>query len=501
MTGLLSRERIRAKPGYNRWLVPPAALAIHLCIGQVYAFSVFNLPLSRAIGITESVEGDWTLSDLGWVFTLAIVFLGLSAAVGGRWLERVGPRTSGVVSALCWGSGFLLSAAGVYRHQIWLLYLGYGVIGGCGLGLGYITPVSTLIHWFPDRRGMATGMAIMGFGGGAMLASPLSEILMRRFASPTSVGVAETFLVLGAVYCAAMFAGAFGFRLPPPGWKPAGWTRPKQDGPMRAHFFVNPTDALLTPSFYFLWAVLFLNVTAGIGVLGQASAMSQEMFPSTITATAASGFVGLLSLFNLCGRFVWSSASDRLGRKRTYAIFFAFGTLLYALVPQTGRMGSVALFVACFAVIMSMYGGGFATIPAYLSDVFGTRYVGAIHGRLLTAWSAAGVAGPVLVNYIREYQSRHGVAKADAYNITMYLMASLLVVGFFCNLAVTKVSDRLAQDDTAPAPVAKEKAATADGSEGTTNLWLLVAAAWAAVLLPMLWGVSMTFDRALLLFR
>ena len=452
MADLLSRARIVADPGFNRWLVPPAALAIHLSIGQAYAFSVFKLPLTKVLGVTESAPGDWKQSELAWIFTIAIVFLGLSAAVFGRWLERAGPRKSGVVAACCWGLGFFISALGVRSHNIWALYLGYGVLGGCGLGLGYITPVSTLIKWFPDRRGMATGMAIMGFGGGALIASPLSQLLLDHFKSPRSVGVAESFVALGAIYVVAMLSGAFLFRVPAPGWKPPGWEPPDAASHgliTRRHVHVD--NAIKTAPFYFLWAVLFLNVTAGIGILEQASPMIQEVFKGVVKASAAAGFVGLLSLFNMGGRFGWSSLSDRIGRKTTYGIFFTLGPILYVTLPYAGRIGSVPLFVAAAALILTMYGGGFATIPAYLSDLFGTQYVGAIHGRLLTAWSAAGVAGPVLVNYIREHQIDRGVPAAQAYNVTMYLMAGLLVLGFFANLAVRPVPDRffMSEEDLA----------------------------------------------------
>ena len=462
MAGLLSRARIVADPGFNRWLVPPAALAIHLSIGQAYGFSVFKLPLTKVLGITDSTAADWKQTELAWIFTLAIVFLGLSAAVFGRWLERAGPRKSGVVAACCWGLGFFISALGVRTHHIWLLYLGYGVLGGCGLGLGYITPVSTLIKWFPDRRGMATGMAIMGFGGGAMIASPLSQLLLDHYKSPTSVGVAETFVTLGVIYLVAMLSGAFLFRVPEAGWKPAGWNPPAADSHTlitRRHVHVD--NAIKTLPFYFLWAVLFLNVTAGIGILEQASPMIQEMFKGVVKPSAAAGFVGLLSLFNMAGRFGWSSLSDRIGRKRTYAVFFTLGPVLYLLLPYAGRIGSVVLFVTCATLILTMYGGGFATIPAYLSDLFGTQYVGAIHGRLLTAWSAAGVAGPVLVNYIREYQIDRGVPAAQAYNVTMYLMAGLLVAGFFANLAVRRVDDRYYMSDD---ELARERGLVAAGS-------------------------------------
>ncbi len=438
----LDRDRTVAGPGFSRWMVPPAALCVHLCIGQVYAFSVFNLPMTKLIGITDSAPGDWQLTNLGWIFTLAILFLGVSAAVLGRWVEERGPRRAMFTAALCFSGGFLISAAGVYVHNIWIVYLGYGVLGGIALGIAYISPVSTLIKWFPDRPGMATGMAIMGFGGGALIASPLSVWLMARFSTPTHVGVAETFIVLGIVYLIFMMVGAAIVRVPAPGWKPEGWTPPAQPPKLVTSANVYVYTALKTPQFWLIWWVLCLNVTAGIGVLGQASAMSQEMFPGKVGAVAAAGFVGLMSIFNMAGRFLWASASDYIGRKNTYFVFFMLGTVLYAIVPTAGKIGSVGLFVLCFLIIISMYGGGFATIPAYLKDMFGTRYVGAIHGLLLTAWSAAGVFGPVLVNYIRAYEIAHGVATADAYNVTMYIMAALLVIGFFCNLFVRPVDER-----------------------------------------------------------
>jgi len=474
MPGFLDKERIVAKPGFNRWLVPPAALAIHLSIGMAYGFSVFWLPLSRAIGITAPVECpadmgffqrlvatncDWKLSTLGWMYTLFFVFLGSSAAVFGGWLERVGPRRAGIVAAFCWGGGFFISALGIRLHQIWLLWLGSGVIGGCGLGLGYISPVSTLIKWFPDRRGMATGMAIMGFGGGALIGAPLADVLMKRFATPTSVGVIETFLTMGTLYFIAMMLGAFGYRIPRGEWRPAGWVPKAQTKAMVTTRHVHVHEAWKTPQFWFLWAVLTLNVSAGIGVIGMASPMIQEVFGGklihvpgalaeltadqrTQVATIGAAFAALLSFFNIIGRFFWATLSDYIGRKPTYMAFFALGTLLYASAPHAGRAGSVALFVAIFCVILTMYGGGFSTIPAYLADMFGTQFVGAIHGRILTAWSTAGILGPVLVNYIREYQISRGVPNAQAYNTTMYILAGLLVVGFFCNLAVRPVAER-----------------------------------------------------------
>src|SRR6476619_2018313 len=385
LLSFLDRKHTVAKPGFSRWMVPPAALCVHLCIGQAYALSVFNLPMTKLLGITQSAPGDWKLTELGWIFSIAMVFLGGSAAVFGRWVEDGGPRRAMFTAALCWAGGFFVSAIGVYTHTLWLIYIGYGVIGGCALGIGYISPVSTLIKWFPDRPGMATGMAIMGFGGGAFIASPLSVWLMSQFSTPTHVGVGETFIVMGLIYLCFMMVGAAIVRLPPPGWTPAGYLPPVRSSKLVTTQNVFVYQALKTPQFWLIWWVLCLNVTAGIGVLGQASAMSQEMFPGKVTVTAAAGFVGLMSLFNMGGRFFWASVSDYIGRKNTYFVFFFLGVLLYSLVPQTGAVGNVTLFVLCFCVIFSMYGGGFATVPAYLRDMFGTRYVGAIHGLLLTA--------------------------------------------------------------------------------------------------------------------
>lgn len=438
----LDREHSIAKPGYNRWLVPPAALAIHLSIGQVYAFSVFKIPLSRLIGGSASAPSDWSLATLAWIFSTAIVFLGLSAAAFGAWLERVGPRRAMFVAALCFGGGFWVASAGVVLHQFWLLILGYGVLGGIGLGVGYISPVSTLIKWFPDRPGMATGMAIMGFGGGAMIASPLSVFLMSYFKDAAPHGVAPTFMTMGTLYFIYMMFGVFTVRVPSAEWRAphaAEVTKPRR---LVTTADVEVNTAMRTPQFWLLWLVLCLNVTAGIGILEQASPMIQEMFRGQVTPAAAAGFVSLLSLANMGGRFGWSSFSDYIGRKATYFTFFALGAALYASIPRIGAAGSVLLFVIVAAILISMYGGGFATIPAYLRDLFGTMQVGAIHGRLLTAWSAAGILGPVLVNYIREEQIASGVPKAHAYDITMYLMAALLLVGFVCNLLVRPVSSR-----------------------------------------------------------
>lgn len=542
--GFLAKERTIAGTGFNRWLVPPAALAIHLCIGMAYGFSVFWLPLSKAVGITAPlacpagtsfwaelfVTGcDWKVATLGWMYTLFFVFLGSSAAVFGGWLERAGPRKAGLVSMLCWCGGMLLSALGVHLHQFWLMLLGSGVIGGIGLGLGYISPVSTLIKWFPDRRGMATGMAIMGFGGGAMIGSPLAQTLMMHFADPTSIGVAETFVVLAALYALFMTGGALAYRVPPAGWKPQGWTPPSAAAnAMIANRHVHLDDAHKTPQFWLVWAVLCLNVTAGIGVIGMASPMLQEVFGGRLigssgalstldgaqaaqVAAIAAGFTGLLSLFNIGGRFFWASISDPLGRKRTYGLFFLLGTALYAAAPSAGQTGSVALFVAAFCVILSMYGGGFATVPAYLADLFGTQFVGAIHGRLLTAWSMAGIFGPVIVNYLREFQLAQGVAAAQVYDKTMLILAALLVAGFLCNLLIRPVAPKWQMSDDAVArarklahevaPAASPSPASRSPDPSARSPVALLVLAWLAVGLPLAWGITQTVVQAAILFQ
>jgi MFS family permease len=420
----------------------------------------------------------------------------------------------------------VISALGIQLHQIWLMWLGSGVIGGIGLGLGYISPVSTLIKWFPDRRGMATGMAIMGFGGGAMIGAPLADKMMKYFATPTSVGVMETFLAMAAIYFVFMMAGALGYRIPAENWKPAGWTPPpKAKNSMITDNHVHLNIAWKTRQFWLVWAVLCLNVTAGIGIIGMASPMLQEVFGGKLIgidvafneltlaqkgsiAAVAAGFTGLLSLFNIGGRFVWASFSDKIGRKATYFTFFLLGFLLYAVIPTTAQAGSLALFVACFCLILSMYGGGFATVPAYLADMFGTKFVGAIHGRLLTAWSAAGVFGPVLVNYIREYQLEHGVARADAYTITMYILSGLLILGFVCNWLVRPVAE---EHHMTPQQLAEEKQ-IADNTHqhfvddvsalaGEVRGSWAVTLAWMAVWIPLGWGIWMTVQKTIVLFQ
>jgi len=442
LLSFLDRQKSIAEPGYTRWLIPPAALAIHLCIGQVYAFSVFKLPLTKLLGITTSAPGDWPQEQVALIFSVAIVFLGLSAAIWGAWLERVGPRRAMFTAACCFGGGFLIGSAGIATHQFWLLVAGYGVLGGVGLGIGYISPVSTLIKWFPDRPGLATGLAIMGFGGGAMIASPLSVALMNHYKSATSTGVAETFATMGIIYFLFMMFGVFTIRLPAKDWAPAGYVAPTHPHGMVTTHQVSVNEAMRTPQFYLLWICLCVNVTAGIGILEQASPMIQEMFKPRITVAAAAGFVGLLSLANMIGRFAWSSFSDVIGRKATYATFFTIGAVCYWFIPSIGESGAVAIFVLVAVVVISMYGGGFATIPAYLRDMFGTMQVGAIHGRLLTAWSTAGVLGPLLVNQLRKAQIAKGLAGADVYAVSMHVMAGLLLIGFIANMLVRPVDQK-----------------------------------------------------------
>jgi len=468
----LSREATVAKPGFSRWLVPPAAVAVHMCIGQVYAFSVFNKPLSAELGAT--------VSQVNVAYMIALVMLGLSAATFGKWVERSGPRKTMLASCCCFCGGLLLAALGVKLKMLWLIWFGYGFVGGIGLGLGYIAPVSTLVKWFPDRPGMATGMAIMGFGGGALIGSPLAQELMKLFtagagaaagiapsfdqrlfasligplkeplnalASGTNTGAMQALVTMAGIYACFMLFGAFIVRVPAPGWKPEGY-EPKVAAShgMITTASVSVDTAWKTPQFWLLWTVLCMNVSAGIGVLGRAADMCMDMFGVSVAIGA--GFTGLLSIFNMGGRFVWSSISDFTGRKAVYCIYFILGAALYAILPYTQETQNRTLFVICTALIISMYGGGFATIPAYLKDMFGTYQVGAIHGRLITAWSMAAVIGPSLINGFYDSRVAAGVPKAQAYNGTFYLMCGLLGIGLIANLLVRPVDPKYHVKDT-----------------------------------------------------
>lgn len=560
MSGFLSKEHITANANFNRWLVPPAALAVHLSIGMAYGFSVFWKPLGSALkdaageplkacaaGATtfgEKLSGtatalfatdcNWTQFDLGWMYTLFFVLLGCSAAVWGGWLERAGPRKAGLVATLCWCGGLLISAYGVYSHQLWMMWLGSGVIGGIGLGLGYISPVSTLIKWFPDRRGMATGMAIMGFGGGAMIGSPLATKLMNYFATPDSVGVWQTFVALAVIYAVFMLCGSLGYRVPPLGWKPANWTPPAaKQNVMIATRHVHLKNAHKTPQFWLLWIVLCMNVSAGIGIIGAAAPMLQETFGGALigqpgvgfdvvkqdaamaaaVASVGAGFVGLISIFNIFGRFAWATSSDKLGRKRTYYIFFVLGAIMYCTATYVAGFKSLALFVASFCVIASMYGGGFATIPAYLADMFGTQFVGAIHGRLLTAWSTAGILGPVVVNYMHDTGLEAGVPFDQIYGPIFLTLAGLLVVGFIANLLVKPVADKyymtdaelaaehkLAHDQSVAANAGRSSGGAVAATKPNSHSVLTVFA-WAFVLIPISYGVWSTIQKTWVLFN
>jgi MFS family permease len=555
ISDLLAKENTIAGSGFNRWLVPPAALAIHLCIGMAYGFSVFWKPLGNALigpdgtplaacaaGATTfgdklagtgralfATDCNWTQFDLGWMYTLFFVLLGCSAAIWGGWLERAGPRKAGVVSAICWCGGLLISAFGVHQHQLWMMWLGSGVIGGVGLGLGYISPVSTLIKWFPDRRGMATGMAIMGFGGGAMIGSPLATLLMGKFATPGDPGVWQTFVTLAIVYSVFMFAGAFGYRVPATGWKPEGWVPPASSttNTMIAANHVHLQNAHKTPQFWLLWVILCMNVSAGIGIIGAASPMLQETFAGALISqpdigfadlklnkellagavAIGAGFVGLISLFNIGGRFVWASSSDKLGRKPTYVIFFILGIAMYVLAATAAGWKSLPIFVFCFCIIASMYGGGFATIPAYLADMFGTQFVGAIHGRLLTAWSTAGILGPVVVNYMHDVRLEQKIPFDQIYGPIFYVLAAMLVVGLIANLLVRPVADKYFMTD---AELAHEKqlaherslasATTGSGGESSSNA-AIAPLAWLAVGLPLAYGIWVTLQKSAVLFK
>ena len=529
--GMLDRERTIAKAGFNRWLVPPAALAIHLCIGMAYGFSVFWLPMSKllpGVGVCHAgfidalatTDCNWTVADVTHIFETFIAMLGVSAAIVGGWLERAGPRKGGLIAALCWGGGLVIGGYGVSIHQLWLVFLGCGVIGGIGQGLGYITPVSTLIKWFPDRRGMATGFAIMGYGGGALIGSPLAVWMMARFASGGVQGVSTTLMVMGALYFVVMSCGALGFRVPPTGWRPLNWTPSTTAKALVTRRHVHLNEAWKTPQFWLIWGVLCMNVTAGIAVISIASPMFQEVFSgrllgldvhATLTtaqkaaiAAAAAGLVGLISLFNSLGRILWASLSDFLGRKSTYVIFFILGILLYCGLPTFGHLGSAVLFISTVCIILTMYGGGFATIPAYLADVFGTQFVGAIHGRILTAWSVAGVVGPLLITELRQVQLDAGVAKNLVYDRTLYIMAGLLAVGLVCNLLIRPVGERHYMSDdelTRERALLHEDIISAGAETAARGKFGAVGVlAWLLVGVPFVIGLCIALQKAAVLF-
>ncbi|MEJ7636183.1 OFA family MFS transporter [Aeromicrobium sp.] len=499
---LLDRHHTIAKPGFNRWLIPPAALAVHLCIGQVYATSVYKASLVKHF--------DASLTSIGIIFSIAIVMLGVSAAVFGTWVDSGGPRRAMFTAALFWSGGFMIGSLGIATDQLWLVYLGYGFIGGIGLGIGYISPVSTLIKWFPDRPGLATGMAIMGFGGGAMIASPLSSKLLGIYddSYDTATGiasgsaVAKLFVTLGLVYLVLMMFGAWLIRVPADGWKPQGFDESKvKTKALVTSDNVSADNAIRTPQFWFLWVVLFCNVTAGIGILEQAAPMIQDFFregsASSVSAASAAGFVGLLSLFNLAGRFLWSSTSDVVGRKNIYVVYLGVGIILYALLAFKGST-STTLFALLAGVILSFYGGGFATVPAYLRDLFGTFQVGAIHGRLLTAWAAAGVVGPLIVNRFLDAQGEPGKLNAADYRPALLTMVGILAVGFIANLLIRPVASRFHEEESS-AP-AEAQVASEEHDVAVAASTPLIFIAWIVVAMPLAYGVYETVVKAADLF-
>lgn len=529
--GLLSRERTVAGPRFNRWLVPPAALAIHLCIGMAYGFSVFWLPMTRLIPNANSATCaaqsftaelfttacNWSVPSVTVIFEIFIAVLGISAAIWGGWLEHAGPRKAGIISALCWGGGLVLLGFAVSIHQLWLVYL-VSVLCGIGQGLGYITPVSTLIKWFPDRRGMATGFAIMGYGGGAMIGAPLAVWLMKVFANNGTPGVALALVAMGVIYFIYMAAGALGFRVAPSGWQVAGWTPPAADQAksMITQNHVHLNTSWITPQFWLIWGVLCLNVTAGIGVISMASPMLQDVFGAKLLGidtsaalttaqraaivAAAAGLVGLISLFNALGRIFWASLSDKIGRKNMYYTIFLIGIALYCLLPTWGHLGLATLFVLSICIILSMYGGGFSTVPAYLADIFGTQMVGAIHGRLITAWSVAGVVGPALIAGLRQFEIDHGVAHNSIYDVTLYVMAFLLFCGLICNFFVKPVDKKHWMNDQ---ELARERALQREdrkavGAElaARGDFGIAGVLAWLAVGIPFCIGLFIALQKA-----
>lgn len=533
--GFLERDRTIAGPGFNRWLVPPAALCIHLCIGMAYGFSVFWLPMSHMIpggdsaacqaqGFFQelfSTSCNWSVPSETHVFETFIAMLGISAAIWGGWLEHAGPRKAGFIAALCWGGGLVLGGIGVSMHQLWLFYLGCGLLGGIGQGLGYISPVSTLIKWFPDRRGLATGFAIMGYGGGAMIGAPLAVAIMGHYATGGVPNAAMALMILGVIYFVVMSIGAFGFRVPPTGWVPKGWTPPADNGKaMITAGHVHLDRVLKTPQFWLIWLVLCLNVTAGIGVISMASPMLQDVFGTHLLSgngtgmdagaqkaaivAAAAGLVGLISLFNSLGRLFWASLSDRIGRKNTYFAFFILGIVLYVLLPTWGHLLMPGMFVLSICIILSMYGGGFSTVPAYLADIFGTQMVGAIHGRLLTAWSVAGILGPVIIANIRQYQLAQGVPHTLVYDRTLYIMAGLLFVGLICNFLVKPVAEHHLMSDeelSQERSLSREKTTAADAqsaARGTFGIGGVLA--WLGIGIPFLIGVWIAISKGAALF-
>jgi len=394
----------------NRWFMALAAMAIHISIGSVYAWSVYVNPIQSTM--------NWTLTDVTITFSIAIFFLGLSAALMGKFVERKGPRVAATLAAVLFGLGTVGSGLAIYLESKLLLYFTYGVLGGAGLGIGYISPVSMLVKWFPDRRGMATGLAIMGFGFASAISGPAIKILID------AVGVSSTFYILGSIYFIIMFTAAQYLANPPEGYMPAHFTAAINAGKKKLkEDLVNITrdEAMKTARFYGLWIMLFINVTCGIAIISVASPLLQEVIG--ISALAAASAVGLMGIFNGAGRIMWASVSDYLTRPVVFILFFVTQIIAFYLLTT---VTSVLLFTILVYYIMTCYGGAFASVPAYIGDIFGTKELGAIHGYILTAWALAGLAGPIIIAYVKD--------TTGSYPGTLYVFVGLFVVALITSI-------------------------------------------------------------------
>jgi OFA family oxalate/formate antiporter-like MFS transporter len=403
----------------NRWLIAASAVGIHISIGSVYAWSNFTNPLIEEFG--------WTSKQVQFTFSLAILFLGLSAAFLGHFVEKHGPRKAGLLASVFFGAGILGSGLAVNLGSLSLLYITYGVLGGIGLGVGYIAPVSTLVKWFPDRRGLATGLAIMGFGFAAAIASPIMDTLIK------SVGTANTFYTLGVAYFIIMSLSSLYLEKPPADWAPKGFKEKAQSGKIKikqdlAQLTAN--EAIKTPRFYYLWVMLFINVTCGIAILSAAKPLAEESIG--LTTVEAAALVGVMGLFNGFGRIAWASISDYIGRPNTYTIFFATQIILFTLLPHTKE---AFLFQVMLAIVYTMYGGGFSAIPAFIGDIFGTKQLGAIHGYILTAWAAAGLAGPMFAAWMKD--------NTGSYATSLTFFAGLFVVALVVSILIRRDIQKL----------------------------------------------------------
>lgn len=395
----------------NRWLIAAAAVGIHISIGSVYSWSVFTNPLRE--------KHDWGLSEISLTFSIAILFLGLSAAFMGHFVERYGPRISGMIASACFGAGLLGAGFADSIGSLYMLYFFYGALGGIGLGIGYITPVSSLVKWFPDRRGLATGLAIMGFGFASLIASPVIAKLIN------GIGISNTFYLLGAIYFALMFLSSLYLAPPPKDWQPEGMKDQDQKEEKKTKDLAQLTanEAVKTVRFWALWSMLFINVTCGIAVISVASPMAQDI--AGLSAGAAATMVGIMGLFNGFGRIGWATVSDYIGRPNVYTTFFALQTVAFLLLPN---VTNAFLFQILIYLILTCYGGGFASIPAYIGDLFGTKQLGAIHGYILTAWAAAGLVGPLVVSWIRE--------TTNSYSLTLYIFTGAFVAALAISLLI-----------------------------------------------------------------